>query len=40
MWEVGGTSGMVTDDWETFRLYNLESDVDAGTCIFLHLQGC
>jgi hypothetical protein len=26
-WEVGGASGMVTDDSETFRLDNLESDV-------------
>ena len=27
----GGTSGMVTDDWETFRLENLESEVVGGT---------
>ena len=26
-WEVGGTSGMVTGDSETFRLGNLESGV-------------
>ena len=27
IWEVGGTSGMVTDDSERFRLGNLESEV-------------
>jgi hypothetical protein len=26
-WEVGGTSGMVTGDSETFRLDNLECEV-------------
>jgi hypothetical protein len=29
-WEVGGTSGMVTDDSEMFRLDNLESEVVGG----------
>jgi hypothetical protein len=29
-WEVGGTSGMVTDVSETFRLDNLESEVVGG----------
>jgi hypothetical protein len=29
-WEVGGTSGMVTDESETFRLDNLESEVVVG----------
>ena len=29
-WEVGVTSGMVTDDSETFRLGNLESQVAGG----------
>ena len=33
-WEVGGTSGMVTDDWEIFRLDNLESEVVVGSCGF------
>ena len=28
----GGTSGMVTDGSETFRLDNLESEVDGGAC--------
>ena len=28
----GGTSGMVTDDLETFRLDNLECEVAAGAC--------
>jgi hypothetical protein len=27
-----GTSGMVTDDSETFRLGNLESDIVGGAC--------
>jgi len=31
-WEMGGTSGMVTDDWETFRLDNLESEVAGRAC--------
>ena len=31
-WEAGGTSGMVTDDWETFRLDNLESELAGGSC--------
>ena len=33
-WEVGGgvTSGMDTDDSETFRLDNLESEVGGGAC--------
>jgi len=31
-WEVGGTSGMVTDNSETFRLDNLESEVAGGAC--------
>jgi hypothetical protein len=31
-WEVGGTSGMVTDDLETFRLDNLESEVVVAVC--------
>jgi len=31
-WEVGGMSGMVTEDSETFRLDNLESEVVAGAC--------
>ena len=30
---IGGTSGMVTDDSETFRLDNLESGVVGGTCV-------
>jgi len=25
-----GTSGVVTDDWESFRLHNLESEVVGG----------
>ena len=29
---IGGTSGMLTDDSDTFRLDNLESEVDGGTC--------
>ena len=28
----GGTSGMVTDDSETFRQENLESEVVGGAC--------
>ena len=28
----GGTSGMVTDDLEIFRLGNLQSEVDGGAC--------
>ena len=28
----GGTSGMVTDDSETFRLDNLESEAAGGAC--------
>jgi hypothetical protein len=28
----GGTSGMVTDGWETFRLDNLECEVVGGAC--------
>jgi len=28
----GGTSGMVTDDSETFRLDNVESEVAGGEC--------
>jgi len=28
----GGISGMVTDDSETFRLDNLESEVVGGAC--------
>ena len=28
----GGTSGMVNDDSETFRLDNLESEVSGGVC--------
>jgi hypothetical protein len=28
----GGMSGMVTDDSETFRLDNLESEVAGGAC--------
>jgi hypothetical protein len=31
-WEVGDTCGMVTDDSETFRLDNLESEVVVGAC--------
>ena len=33
-WEVagGGTSGVVSDNWETFRPDNLESEVGGGTC--------
>ena len=31
-WEVGGTSGMVTVDTETFRLGNLEFEVVAAAC--------
>jgi hypothetical protein len=31
-WEVGGTSGMVTDNSETFRLDNLESEMVGGAC--------
>jgi hypothetical protein len=29
---IGGTSGMVTDDSETFILDNLESEVVGGAC--------
>jgi len=29
-WELGGTSGMVTDDSETFRLDSLESEIVGG----------
>jgi hypothetical protein len=29
----GGTSGMVTDNSETFRLDNLKSEVDGGACM-------
>jgi len=29
---IGGRSGMVTDDSETFRLDNLESEVVGGAC--------
>ena len=28
----GGTSGVITDDWETLRLDKLESEVAGGTC--------
>jgi len=28
----GGATGVITDDSETFRLYNLESAVGGGTC--------
>jgi len=28
----GGTSGIVTDDSEAFRLDSLEYEVDGGTC--------
>jgi hypothetical protein len=28
--EIGGTAGMVTDDSETFRLGNMESEVAGG----------
>ena len=31
-WELGGTSGMVTDDSEIFRLDVLESEVVGGAC--------
>jgi hypothetical protein len=31
----GGTSGMVTDDSETFRLDYLEFEVVGGACIFM-----
>jgi hypothetical protein len=30
---IGGTSGMVTDHSETFRLDNLESEVAGGACM-------
>jgi len=29
---IGGTSGMVTDDSETFRLANIEYEVVGGAC--------
>ena len=32
MWEVGGSSGLVTDDSEIFRLDNLVSEVVGGAC--------
>jgi hypothetical protein len=28
----GGTPGMITDDSETLRLYNLESELVGGVC--------
>ena len=31
-WEMGRRSGMVTEDSETFRLDNLESEVVGGIC--------
>jgi hypothetical protein len=31
-WELGCKSGMVTDDLETFRLDNLETEVVGGAC--------
>ena len=31
-WEVWGKSGMVTDDLETLRLDNIESEVVGGAC--------
>jgi len=37
-WEVRGTSGMVTDDSEAFRLDNLECELVAGACISLPLR--
>ena len=30
--DSGGTPGVITDDSETFRLYNLESEVVRGAC--------
>jgi len=29
---IGGTSGTVPDDWEIFRLDNLESEIVGGMC--------
>jgi hypothetical protein len=34
----GGTSGMVTDDWETFRLDNLEFEVVGAATLISYLQ--
>ena len=31
-WEVGVRLAMVIDDWETFRLDNLESEEVGGAC--------
>ena len=33
---IGGTSGLVTDDLETFRLDNLESELGRVSVIELH----
>jgi hypothetical protein len=33
---IGGTSGMVTDDLETFRLDKLESEVFIYIYIYIH----
>ena len=38
-WELGGTSGMVTDDSEIFRLDNLESEVVVHALLFIYLEG-
>jgi hypothetical protein len=32
---IGGRSGMVTDGSDIFRLYNLESEVDGGACVWM-----
>ena len=36
---IGGTSGMVTDDSETFRLDNLESEVVVHALLFTDVHG-
>jgi len=35
---IGDTSGMVTDDSKTFRLDNLESEVDGGAALIVYFQ--
>ena len=32
---IGGTSGMVTDDSEIFRMYNLDSEGDEEACVWM-----
>ena len=36
---MGGTSGMITDDSETFRLGNLESEVVVHALLFRDVEG-